>query len=68
MAIEAGVPVVPVVIESLKKVINPAAKKYGGTLRVRALAPLQTTELTPKDAPALAHKVQSLMQAEFDRM
>jgi 1-acyl-sn-glycerol-3-phosphate acyltransferase len=68
MAIEAGVPVVPVVIESLKKVINPVAKKYGGLLRVRALVPLQTKDLTPKDAPALASKVQNLMQAEFDSM
>ncbi|MFZ5627623.1 MAG: lysophospholipid acyltransferase family protein [Spirochaetota bacterium] len=68
MAIEAGVPVVPVVIESLKRVINPAAKKYGGLLRVHVLAPLQTAGLTPKDSPALASKVQNLMQAEFDSL
>lgn len=68
MAIEAGVPVVPVVIESLKRVINPAAKKYGGLLRVRVLAPLRTAGLTPKDSPALASKVQNLMQAEFDSL
>lgn len=68
MAIEAGVPVVPVVVESLKKVINPVAKKCGGLLRVHVLVPLQTTGLTPKDSPALASKVQNLMQAEFDSM
>ncbi len=66
MAIEAGVPVVPVVIESLKKVVDKAAKKYGGVLRVRVMPHLATAGLTPKDAPMLATRVQQLMQAEFD--
>ena len=66
MAIEAGVPVVPVVIKSLKKVVDKAAKKYGGVLRVRVMPHLETAGLTPKDAPMLATRVQQLMQAEFD--
>lgn len=68
MAIEAGVPVVPVVIESLKKVIDTAAKRYGGMLRVHVLAPVPTAGLTPKDAPTLAARVQALMQSDFDSM
>ena len=67
MAIDAQVPVVPVVIESFLHVYDKQARKMQkGTVRVKVLPAISTTGLTHKDAQALVSKTQALMQTEFD--
>jgi 1-acyl-sn-glycerol-3-phosphate acyltransferase len=67
MAIDAQVPVVPVVIESFSHVYDKQARKMqNGVVRVNVLPAIATTGLVHKDAQALVNKTQALMQAEFD--
>lgn len=68
MAIEARVPLVPVVVGPLSRVIDRAAGRCGGVLPVRVLPPVSTAGLEAKDSHDLAHRVQRLMQAEFDSL
>lgn len=69
MAIDAHVPIVPVVIESFRRVYDKAARKmHSGTVRVRVLPMVTTAGLVHKDAQRLADQVQSQMQSEFERL
>jgi len=69
MAIDAQVPVVPVVIESFSHVYDKQARKMQqGVVRVKVLPAIVTTGLVHKDAQALVSKTQALMQAEFNLM
>lgn len=67
MAIDAQVPVVPVVIESFSHVYDKQARKMQqGVVRVKVLPAIATTGLVHKDAQVLISKTQALMQTEFD--
>lgn len=67
MAIDAQVPVVPVVIESFSHVYDKRARKMQqGVVRVKVLSAVSTTGLMHKDAQSLAGRVQSQMQAAYD--
>ncbi len=68
MAIDAQVPVVPVVIESFLHVYDKEARKMqSGVVRVKVLPAIATTGLAHKDAAALVGNTQALMQSEFDQ-
>jgi 1-acyl-sn-glycerol-3-phosphate acyltransferase len=69
LAIEAGVPVLPLVVAGTRH----AMKAGSGIFRparaeVRALDPVPTDGLTPADAPALRERVRALISAERDRL
>jgi 1-acyl-sn-glycerol-3-phosphate acyltransferase len=67
MAIDAQVPVVPVVIQSFKHVYDKkAGKMQPGTVQVKVLPAVSTAGLNHKDAQKLAENVQVQMEAEFD--
>lgn len=67
MAIDAQVPVVPIVIQSFKHVYDKkAGKMNSGTVRVKVLPALATQGMSSRDAQKLAETTQSLMEAEFN--
>jgi 1-acyl-sn-glycerol-3-phosphate acyltransferase len=62
MAIEAGVPIVPIVSAPLEPVLNWRRKKVnGGTLRLRVLPPVPTKGFRSKDVDPLADRVRGMM-------
>jgi lysophosphatidate acyltransferase len=62
MAVEAQIPVVPVVSGSLKSVFNRAERRLmRGTLKMKVLPPIPTTGLTSSDVEALSQRVHSIM-------
>ncbi len=67
MAIDAGVPIVPVCASRYVGTLN-LNQRHSGTLRVRALAPIPTTGMTAKDAPALMARCHAAMQACIDEL
>lgn len=69
LAIEAGVPVLPLVVAGTRS----AMAKGSGVFRparaeVRALAPVATDGLTIADAPALRDRVRTMIASERDRL
>ncbi len=68
MAIDAQVPVVPVVIESFSHVYDKRARKMKtGTIRVQILPAISTAGLHARDSQALAQKTQVLMERTFSQ-
>lgn len=69
MAIDAQVPVVPVVIESYRRLYDKAARKMtSGTLRVQVLPAIPTTGRQRSEAQKLTQQVESLMRETYDRV
>jgi len=69
IAIEAGVPVVPLVQSSLRhKAVWEKLELGGGTVQVKALAPIETKHLTTDDVDNLVAEVQQKMQQAFDEL
>jgi len=69
MAIDAQVPVVPVVIEAYRRLYDKAARKMtGGTLKVQVLPAISTTGRQRSEAQKLTQQVESLMRETYDRV
>lgn len=69
MAIEAGVPIVPVVIQSFRHVYNKkAGKMKKGAVQVSVLPPVPTTGLEGRDSQRLASQVQAQMESVQNSM
>ena len=64
LAIEAGVPLLPVVLHGTFGILPPGAKSpHSGHIRVQILPPVATTGLTPADRDALVARVHADMAA-----
>ncbi|WVQ80550.1 hypothetical protein IAT38_002655 [Cryptococcus sp. DSM 104549] len=61
LAVEAGVPIVPVVCENYNHLFDGKTRFRRGTLRIRVLPPIPTTGLTAADVPQLLTKTRNLM-------
>lgn len=63
LAIEAGVPIVPIVAESFEHIVDWRLKKafHSGTIRMRVLAPISTSGLGAADVTALSENVRHQM-------
>lgn len=69
LAIAAGVPLVPVVVEPLKEILNGAARRIRpATVEVRVLEPIPTRGLTDADLPALMRRTWERMAAVYHEM
>lgn len=69
MAIAAGVPVIPVVVSSMDRVINARAKRAaGGVLQIHILPPVSTEGMRPADAERLKDQVHALFREEYHRL
>ena len=65
MAIAAQVPVVPIVLSPVTRVLDFKARRLGGTMRVKVLPPVSTQGLTRDDVDALTQKVRGQMVEAF---
>ncbi len=64
MAIEAGVPIVPIVSSSLKTILpRRGCRLSGGIVRIKVLDPIPTQGLTPQDVDLLARQIREKMLA-----
>ncbi|KAF8592591.1 1-acylglycerol-3-phosphate O [Ramaria rubella] len=61
LAVQAGVPIVPVVCENYSWLYGPG-KLESGKLRIRVLKPIPTTNMTAADVPDLATRTHHLME------
>ena len=69
LAIEAQVPIVPIVCGSLNSLIDPKKKIFrGGELRIRVLPPVSTAGLTRDDLDSLIETVRSQMLKTFEEI
>jgi len=62
VAIEAGVPIVPVVCENYWRLYHKGVFK-GGDLRIKVLPPIDTSSMTADDVQALTTRTQEVMTA-----
>jgi 1-acyl-sn-glycerol-3-phosphate acyltransferase len=67
MAIEAGVPIVPLCVSGYARSMD-LRRWRSTTVLVRSLPPIPTAGLGPKDVPALIEKCHAQMQACIDEM
>lgn len=70
IAIDTGMPLLPVVIEGTDRIQKPDGKVFhGGDVRLRVLDPIETTGLTNKDdLNPLLHDVESAMRTTYFEM
>ena len=69
LAIEAQVPVVPIVFSSMEKVFEPNTRKVrGGIIHIRTLPPIVTTAMTAKDIDNLSKQVRNEMLGAYYEM
>lgn len=69
LAIEAQVPVIPIVFSSMEKVCEPNTRKVcGGIIYIRTLSPIVTTAMTAKDIDSLSNQVRNEMLGAFYEM
>ncbi|KAI1611518.1 1-acyl-sn-glycerol-3-phosphate acyltransferase [Exophiala viscosa] len=62
LAVQAGVPIVPVVAENYSSVLNIKARRFNsGTIRVKVLDPISTKGLTPADVDNLTRDTREKM-------
>ncbi|KAK5278065.1 1-acylglycerol-3-phosphate O-acyltransferase [Exophiala xenobiotica] len=62
LAVQAGVPIVPIVAENYSNVLNIKARRFNsGTIRVKVLDPIQTKGLTPADVDNLTRDTREKM-------
>ena len=67
LAIQAKVPVVPVVIGNYRNVLDRKAKRFdGGVIRIKCLPPIKTDGLTVDDVNDLTEKVHKIISNCFD--
>ena len=68
LAIQAQVPLVPVVIGNYRNVIDCHNKSFnGGVIRVKCLPAIKTTNLTVDDVDDLAKTAYKIMSEEFEK-
>ncbi|KIM21945.1 hypothetical protein M408DRAFT_333156 [Serendipita vermifera MAFF 305830] len=60
LAVQSGLPIVPVVCENYWKIYRKGVFD-GGVLKIKVLPPIQTTGLTTADVPELAKRTRDLM-------
>lgn len=64
MAIQAQIPITPIVLSPLYPVVDTQKRQFnGGEVKVRILPPISTEGLTEKDVPALIERVRQTMQS-----
>jgi 1-acyl-sn-glycerol-3-phosphate acyltransferase len=69
LAVAAQVPIVPIVSSPINKFFDlKNLKIYPREMIIEVMEPISTQGLKSEDVPALAEKVQSLMQAKFDEL
>lgn len=68
LAVQAQVPIVPVVCENYHRFFDGKTRFEAGTARIRVLDPIDTKGMTMDDVTELTTKVRSLMLAELQRM
>jgi lysophosphatidate acyltransferase len=61
LALQAQVPVVPVVCENYHRLFDSKSRFESGTIRIRVLPPVETKGMTAADATALTEKVRKQM-------
>ncbi|WWC95939.1 hypothetical protein V866_002806 [Kwoniella sp. B9012] len=61
LAVQSGVPVVPVVCENYHRLFDGKTRFKRGTLKIEVLPPIPTTGLTASDVPALMEKTREMM-------
>ncbi len=70
IAIDTGLPLLPVVLEGTNRISKPQGKVfYPGSVRMRILPPIDTTEMTNKDdLNPFLDRVQDMIQTEYTAM
>lgn len=69
MAVEAGVPILPVVTSSMRDALDVSRRHApGGVVEVRVLAPISTADKTTEDVAALAASTHALFEQELVAM
>ncbi|KAJ9477277.1 1-acyl-sn-glycerol-3-phosphate acyltransferase [Pseudozyma hubeiensis] len=68
LAIQAGVPVVPVVCENYNRLFDSKSRFESGTIRIKVLPPVPTKHLTAADANDLTEKIRTMMLQELKNM
>ncbi|MBY0470960.1 1-acyl-sn-glycerol-3-phosphate acyltransferase [bacterium] len=64
LAVQAGVPILPLVSEPLATFYDSKNQRFhGGTVRIKVLDPISTKGLTTDDVPQLTERVHALMLA-----
>ena len=67
LAVQAQVPLVPIVIGNYKNVLDCHNKTFeGGVIRVKCLPPIETTDLKETDIDDLMNKTFQIISKEFD--
>ncbi|KIR75727.1 phosphatidylinositol glycan, class A [Cryptococcus deuterogattii CA1014] len=61
LAVQAGVPIVPVVCENYNHLFNGKSHFRRGTLRIKVLPPISTAGLSTADVPKLIEKTRNAM-------
>lgn len=65
LAIQSGVPIVPVVVANYSHILHPRTLTFkSGEIPIRVLAPIETKNLIPADVDDLAQKTHQLMLQE----
>ena len=68
LAVQAQVPLVPVVIGNYRNVLDRQNKRFdGGVIRVKCLPPIVTTGLTVDDVNEFTDKVFKIISEEFEK-
>ena len=68
LAVQAQVPLVPVVIGNYRNVLDRQNKRFdGGVIRVKCLPPIDTTGLTVDDVNEFTDKVFKIISEEFEK-
>jgi len=69
LAVQAQVPIVPVVVANYSNILNVRAKTFNaGTVPVSVLEPVETKGLGKDDVDALAAKIRKVMEEELVRI
>ncbi|WWD18332.1 hypothetical protein CI109_102782 [Kwoniella shandongensis] len=68
LAVQSGVPVVPVVCQNYQHLFDGKTRFRRGTLRIKVLPPIPTTGLTAADVPDLMNKTRDLMLATLQEL
>ncbi|KAK8858442.1 hypothetical protein IAR55_002669 [Kwoniella newhampshirensis] len=68
LAVQSGVPVVPVVCQNYHHLFDGKTRFRRGTLRIKVLPPIRTTGLTAADVPDLMNKTRDLMLATLQEL
>ncbi|RKF61518.1 putative 1-acyl-sn-glycerol-3-phosphate acyltransferase [Erysiphe neolycopersici] len=66
LAVQAGVPIVPVIVANYSHILNPRTLTFkAGKIPIRVLQPIETKNLTSADVDELTRETQELMLKEL---